>query len=520
MWGFRERILRSPKIDSAPKLNRVLQQCYAIIQPAPINPFAMSVSFYTSNLDANTAFVLDRRAFLDTIVDAVEHEDWNANAAKMIAVLTENSFIPIVARLTGNNDGALQRGALHAIGNLIASNNPVARAKALSATLNELKSIEKAFGSDKSRYAAAYVCANLAQFMSDKDCPIVRQIVLNGLVDGVATEMSPTAVRDLLRAIKYLSAERAVPREVLLDLLSARYSKRTVRAALDILGDQVSDETAADDFDALRFRTYEVLRSLLLDVPLRIKDRVIYFWTLSNLVVESGIPDTFLTDAIFVEKVCEHCTRPAPHQGSKHHFDSVFNAVWSIINAIVKSDLICVSYSTLELLQNTLLTAACSLPPTSTVQGNIREALEKIALVLTPLESEDVDMERTDDDVGGTTILPASSTDTPVSELPQIKIMPLFPEGYIAPCAAPAPCEVFYPPNALELLYKNNSTSVSSHVNSLIQKLINNNLAPTPLDSNLILAVSDLKELEQRGFVVSHSHLMINPAILTTVYSA
>jgi hypothetical protein len=485
-----------------------------------------AISFYLTNLDANTAFVLDRSAFLDTVVDAVEREDHNEEAAKMITVLANNAFIPIVARLISNNDQTVRQKALLALGNLIASNNPHVREQAVAATIGILQSLEKAFEDDKDRHGAAYVCSNLARFMPRRNNAQVKDLLLNGLVDGVASDMSNASVSDLLHGLIALSAQKTIPTELLLDVLS-NFSKKTVSPALNILGDQIAEEFMGDDIIAERFRAYEVLRTLLLTHPLRAADLVVFFWTLSNLVVESEMPDNFLQDIVMVEAVCEFSAHPTKLLGSKKHYDGVFNAVWVLVNAIVKSDLYMVPYTTLELIRETLESSAHALSADSGIQTSIKEVQAKLSLILDPLpieeedeeDNEDVNMEWTDDDVGGTTILPGFEQ-TEDFGFSKIKLEPLFPKGYIAPCEAPAPCERFYAPNAIDLINKTQTTSVSSYVNALIQKLVDNNLAVTPLDDCTILTVGDLKTLELRGFQVCRGHIMINPAVLTAVYSA
>ena len=63
-------------------------------------------SFYTSDLDAITAFVMRRNEFLDLVTDAVTYENTNPNASAMLELLCNNTFIPLISRLLNPKEPA------------------------------------------------------------------------------------------------------------------------------------------------------------------------------------------------------------------------------------------------------------------------------------------------------------------------------------------------------------------------------------------------------------------------------
>ena len=80
-----------------------------------------SKTFYRTDLEARTAFVLNRRSFLNKVQDAVLEETENNSAASMLRMLGENGYFEIIARLVNDPNVKIARRAMLVMGNLFAS---------------------------------------------------------------------------------------------------------------------------------------------------------------------------------------------------------------------------------------------------------------------------------------------------------------------------------------------------------------------------------------------------------------
>jgi hypothetical protein len=207
--------------------------------------------FYTTDLEATTALVLDRSGFLDSVTDAVTYEDKDNNAAKMLSILaTENSaFLSVFPALLTDVDVEIRNKAYLALGNLIASDNYAIAQVALKCAYNAVVNNKFVFTKETAN-GIAYVLTNMA--MRFKQWPNVKEIpniavcaespILLYAKTYLTADLPASVKRDMLWVFKKLKSSLLEP-TFLINLLEQE-EKKTFRIALHMLGEQVSDPLA------------------------------------------------------------------------------------------------------------------------------------------------------------------------------------------------------------------------------------------------------------------------------------
>ena len=479
--------------------------------------------FYSTDLEAKVACVLDRSAFLDSVTDAINYETKREDAKEMVAMMAANGFVPIIAALLTDRDSSIRRKAFLALGNMIASEDKQMSFLATTAAVKALDTISKALGGNDFQHGAAFVFANIAQFLAPVMAPETRNNMKNTLdsVFHAKSDWSDSKVilADLLRGGQYLGACYEVPTPVLLTAIEQKWAK-CFASALHILSDQISKDSFGESYRAPAFQTF---RTLLLSDKVPSSQVHEFFFALSNLVIEPGVADMYLNDDLCITKTCDIIRDFARIR----HSAAAYEATYVLVNAIARqSTLEPLSNVLLERVEETLLEIQDSLKIHNhkKLDTSITEALntlgaekvhradlqteKEIAELMTEINnvstSEDMEID-TDDDVPNLNLPCEKDTLWPP--------VPTHNPNYNQTLFE------FNPPSALDILARlRNNAPTSAIVNNLIRSVEAAGGAFVPLPENTILTVADLSALEARGFSIVRGSLGINAALATVAY--
>ena len=292
---------------------------------------SVSSAFPTSNLEVCSAFVLDRSNFLDNIVDAVQIEDYNQDAQKMLELVRSNQLINVIARCLTDKDAAITSKALLALGNLIASDDSNVRSDAFAVAAKALDTL-RVLGQDADQAAGvAFVLRNLATFRTtDDDVPI--ESVITDMINLYTKQAAVHRVlSDVLWAATTIGCYKDIDTDSLLSILLVPH-KKTRFPALNLLGDQISEDVFPSRHHE---RTYVILTTLLLTKEYGCaKGLHLLLWALSNLVVEGDYGKRFLTDADVRDRIVKLSSCR-----SERKWNIAREATWVLVNAIAKTDL-------------------------------------------------------------------------------------------------------------------------------------------------------------------------------------
>jgi hypothetical protein len=428
------------------------------------------MSFYTSNLEVNTAMILDLSEFLDKVTDAVNCESTNSDAARMVAILVSNDFIRLIARLADPKRPKIASKALLALGNLINSDNDTASKLALGSTVKNLQAICDCFKYTHSRNGAAYLSVCLAKHFAKTSANVEqRRILVNALIealtDSLGVHTSDMALKDMLQSVDILSESRRVSTNLLLHILDTNKNSSVRCVALNLLEDH-----SAENFDQYALRSMNILLKLLPNSYNNEMHKILH--VLSNIVVEAGMADVFLSDSNSVSEVCS-CI---PDN----------NALWVIGNAVNKcSDLATVPEQSID----SIAAVIGSFIPNDDIGYKLKnEIIHKIEAPRYP------------------------HTESETSEL-------YAPSSPIAPTEEHSENNSYYPDDAYSLLSLKLPTNGTSRVvYDLIGKIANSIEYYISIPDDIQFTVKDLKDLEDRGFIISRGYLTINPALISAIY--
>jgi hypothetical protein len=527
---------RAVKIDHGPArfCRKHLPQPIPSILTMSASP--SSAAFPTSALDVCSGFVLDRVHFLDQITDAVNVEDSNCDAEKMLSLLQSNQLINIVGRCLSDASKKINRKALLALGNLMASDNAAVAADAHAVAMKALDPVLRDLGkSEKLASGVSFVLRNLAKFAAtDDDVPQkVPAIVSEMISHNESVGYDDEVLIDLLWAAIQLQCFKQIDTGALLTIL---YHNRnnTTYPALSLLGDQLSEDTYAACYHHI---TYDVLRDLLLNERGR-SILHLALWCLTNLVVEGSMGLRFLQDEellAFVANLAECSAVRKAHVARE--------AMYVLANAIAKTNLAPLFEDNDELRDSlyTTLQKADAQCLSASDHKALTEAITKVG-VFYEVETEEETEEVADEEA--TTIADEDEEEVPTyPDLSGVVFEIHNPSAFEVsaddknvdnlfaslnlPCERPSPNEcifnqclgTYFPQNALSIItHINSSYGTSKTVFDLITRVSNNNGAFTPIEDNVTLTIKDLKDLEIRGYVVMRGCVGINPAITKALY--
>jgi hypothetical protein len=477
--------------------------------------------FYSTDLEAKVACVLDRSAFLDSVTDAINHETKREDAKEMVAMMAANGFVPIIAALLTDRESSVRRKAYLALGNMIASEDKKMSFLATTAAVKALDTITDALGDNELRHSGAFVFANIAQFLAPVMAPETRNNMRN-TVDNVFNGKSEwtdskAVLADLLRAAQYLGACYEVSTPVLLTAFEQKWSK-CFNSALHILSNQISKDSFGESYRAPAFQAF---RTLLLSDKVPESQVTEFFFALSNLVVEPGVADMYLNDDLCVTKTCDIIRDFA----GVRHSTAAYEASFVLANGVARqSSLAPLSDTLLERVEDTLLEVLDR--PISHNNKKLQTAIEEALNTLGAEKVHRADLE---------TEKELAELLTEINNVPSSEDMEIDTDDDYTAANLNLPCEIntpwppapnynqtlyeYNPPSALDILARlRNNAPTSAIVNNLIRSVETAGGAFVPLPENTILTVADLSALEARGFSIVRGALGINAALTTVAY--
>lgn len=499
-----------------------------------------STAFPTSALDVCSGFVLDRAHFLDQITDAVNVEDSNRDAEKMLSLLQSNQLINIVGRCLSDASKKINRKALLALGNLMASDNAAVGDDAHAVAMKALDPVLRDLGkSEKLASGVGFVLRNLAKFgATDDDVPQKVSAIVSEMIARYAGDSNDEILFDLLWAAIQLQCFKQVDTGSLLAILA--YPRNSITyPALSLLGDQLSE----DEYDThYHDVTYDVLRALLLEERGR-NTLHLALWCLTNLVVEGWMGERFLQDEelrAFISNLAECSAVRKAHVARE--------AMYVLANAIAKTDLAPLFEDNDELRDSlyTTLQKADAQCLSASDHKALTEAITKVGAFYEVETEEETDEEETDEEEASTIVeevIPEEEDGVPTyPDLSGVIFEIHNPSAFEGtddknvdnlfanlnlPCERPTPNDynfnqclgTYYPQNALSIIaHINSAYGTSKTVFDLINRVSNNSGAFTAIEDNVTLTIKDLKDLEIRGYVVMRGCVGINPAITKALY--
>lgn len=470
--------------------------------------------FYSSDLEAMTALVLNRSQFLDSVTDAVTYEDKMPDAAKMVSVLEKNAFLSLIPAFLTDADTSIRKKAYLALGNLIASDNRAVAEVAFKSAYGAF--LTKKFDFANDAHGVAYVLGNMAlrikqwpEFYANNLDICVTDILLYAKCHLTADLPSPVK-HDLLWIFRQLDCAWMLTASRLIELLNQK-EKKTFRTALYLLGELVSADICPDDTVT---PVYNYLEEALAKQVTPFKTKHEHLWMLSNLVLEDGVAKDFFDDQGFFDVVANVIRLDKDER-------SVIEAVYVIVNCLTRVPPRDLTHFRLLEVQDLLTIFLDHEFGRANFRTEVRDMLDKVNESVTA-RYVPVEVPRTDDDES--TVYEETGMDMEIDY--EASWVPTGSEQAEAEIYAQAqpPCElpsftIYNPPSAFELLRKRTVYEfTSATVYNLITALEANNLAFTPIPEGTTLTVEDLKILETRGFVIVRGSIGINPALTLAFY--
>jgi hypothetical protein len=310
-----------------------------------------SSAAYKNLLEAHTAFVLDRYAFMENVQKAVLAED-TSGGAEILKFLKTGTFIELIGGLMFDPDLKNREQALFTLGNLLAlEHNDVIVKRVAAVVLEKVNALFNALYSPATPAifkTAAYVIHNLAMAgrrlgwafqdaSGGADCSDVSEFcgrvfdLFNGLYGGalISTVDDKNVRTDLLYAVNYVAERyptRARIQRILTEIADA--SVRDTKPLLDILNLHIADAEG----DAVPVECHDDLMNLIYDLMVDDQTRHLHaaaLWCLSNFVMETGVAEKIAGyDALLNEVVGKALTAGRASVRA--------NAVWTLANMVTQ----------------------------------------------------------------------------------------------------------------------------------------------------------------------------------------
>lgn len=436
-----------------------------------------TVSFYKSDLEAITAFIKDRMKFLDTIIDAVNSEEYNSDAERCVALLEKSPYFVFLPDLITEST-TMCENALLALGNCISSNNNDVSVIARRTAFQNFNLILNCFKDPKTEKVASYIVYCLSK-------STISPSEITSLLDVARTYVnsaSAQVAREMLFIIYYFGDMTDVSTKLLLEFLASA-NKKAQYKAVRLLGEQVSE----DDFDkSFTKDIYDYVRKYLMS-DIDIHTNVEVAWTLANLMTEPHMGDVLFADSEFYEFVLKKM--------SDYANPSSIECCWALLNAFYKCDKTMLSTESISLLESGLDAYR------SWAKGyKIAYEIDKITTMITcekdlrkrnavPLSDDLLDMEI--DDATATTI-----PSTPQNETTGV---------YLAPMA-------------WEVLAKHcpRRTVSSRTVLDVIKLVENNPFYPVAVPKHMLFSAADLMDLAALGYSIVNGCIGVSHEIFDT----
>ncbi len=450
-----------------------------------------------SELKLRTNFILNRKAFLDDVCEAIHNEDI-PQYAEMLKLLIVNDYIPVIARLMTDTDADLSDQATWTMANLLGSDSREVRSAANAACLPFTEEIFANLCSDKKLRSTAYLLFNWTRRFTKNDD--VDERVLKLLDDNFISTVKKATIRvDLLHSINASLTRTHAGHKASHNLLGLfkNAGKKEFSLLLDCIGEICSEDgTAFAEADiSLALDTFE---TLLIRSPFEITDtdRTNILHALSNFVTEPTVADKFFTRCYLRNEVTLLCEDVC--------VSSRKEATWVLCNAISRSEW---ESTQMDLAEDHRLLYAFNVAmqdleesPLLTAIHEALDTLNEFMVLYTPIEEEEDESDAETELVAEEYIpLPSLNKETnPPPSLAQVE-SPL--------------------PSALELLVDTKNVNGGAALRGLIATLKNTGAtAWVPVAPGTTFTIEDLTLMGSLGYTISNGYFGINPYMTALRY--
>ena len=450
-----------------------------------------------TELKLRTDFILDRMKFLDTVCDAVMHEDRPEKRA-ILDLLLKNEYPSIIGRVVAGAVNADERDqALWTLAVLLGSDSEDVRAAANEACRGVRDTIFQALkepGNAEMQRSAAYLLFNwLKRF--DENVEVDEQVlrlVDSGFVRGVANgKIRADLLWAIAAALTRTRAGHKAAREVV-DLLreaGKREFAPLLEAFVEICSEDEKGQTAFATAD--HQAVFDLFEHLLIgDVAnLSVEGRFKVLWALSNFVCEPEAADQFFGRFALRAEIQGFC--------EDNHAGIRMEAAWVLCNAVARTtdaiveEEIGSDYG----LRYALCAVEADLAKKGRLYKSIHETLDRLSHLEALFEPLTCDCGCEDEE-------------TVEAE----------PEVFNYPCERPMPPVVETTeaplPSALELLVAPANRNGSATLRGLVYSLKNAGATGwVPVPAGTMLTIEDLTLMSSLGYTIASGYFGVNPYI-------
>jgi hypothetical protein len=456
-----------------------------------------------TELSARTAFILDRKKFLNDIINMMQGDEEASDCKALLTVLLENDYIPLVARLMGDADQETRDFASWAMGNLVGADTKTVADAATAAAMEQLTTIFENMRSSLNplQRAASFLLCNLNRLTESLE---IRDHVM-GLLENEELRDFPKGTRMDLLAILSHNVDRTHYNYRSLNSLINLYTEASndeLLHLLRILGDVTANQAIHPEQYEL---VYDLVEGLLYGDKHEKKFKTI-LWLLSNVVADGGAADVFVEHGLLFDRVCELAVatgRPVAR----------YNALFCLANCIacIRSD------DKKEWLRRSEEFRG-AFGDTQMNRNNFQSTLDLLGefdRAAAPPAAED---DSTDSDSDSMPDLIDASGNVVYDDEKPCERSGLYHNGcwcnetQQAPAlATSAPILLGPVPSAIDLCMGGSRNNLSPTVRYLVGFVVNATEKWTALPPDTLLTVRDLYALEALGYMVSRGYIGVNP---------
>jgi len=457
-----------------------------------------------TELSARTAFILNRKKFLNDICEMMQGDEASTACRALLAVLLNNDYIPVVAQLMGDADQETRDFASWAMGNLVGADTKAVADAAVAAALEQLPIMFENLRSSLNplQRASSFLLCNLSRLTGSVE---IRDHVMAILENEEVSDFGKTSRIDLLAILARNSdvthySYRAV--NSLLNLFTEANNDELLYL-LRILGDVTANQAIhAEQYELV----YDLVEGLLYGDKHEKKFKTI-LWMLSNVITDAGAADVFVEHRLLFNRICEMATTPDKPV-------TRYNALFCLANCIacVRSD------AKKELLRRSEEFRG-AFQQTRMNQDNFQSTLDLLAALDKAVVSA----------AAAAPAAPEEDSDSDYDDLPDLidengnvvnekpcERSGLYQSGCWCnetqqPAAAPIPIPFGPVPSAIDLCMGARRNDLSPTVRYLVGFVVNSTDNWTPLPSDTVLTIKDLCALEALGYIISRGYIGVNP---------
>jgi hypothetical protein len=454
-----------------------------------------------TELSARTAFILNRKNFLNDICEIVQGDETSTACRALLAVLLNNDYIPVVAQLMGDADQDTRDFASWAMGNLVGADTKAVADAAVAAAMEQLTVVFENMRSPciPLQRASSFLLCNLNRLTGSVE---IRNHVMAILENEEVRDFGKTTRNDLLAILARNADQTHYSYRALNSLLNlfTEASNDELLYLLRILGDVTANQAIhAEQYELV----YDLVEGLLYGHKHEKKFKTI-LWMLSNIITDSGAADVFVEHRLLFNRVCELATTPDRPVAR-------YNALFCLANCIacIRSD------AKKELLRRSEEFRG-AFQQTRMNQDNFQSTLDILAALDKAVVSAAAPEEDSDSDYDDLPDLIDENGNIVNGDDKPCERSGLYHSGCWCnetqqPAAAPVPIPLGPVPSAIDLCMGSNRNDLSPTVRYLVGFVVNSTDNWTPLPSDTVLTIKDLCALEALGYIISRGYIGVNP---------